>query len=326
MPVKNAGDFLSPCLDSILNQSIEDWELIAINDGSTDESESILQEYVDKDPRIRLQTNAGHGIIDALRQAYTLSTGVYITRMDADDLMYPHKLEILSKQLTQHGEGHLSIGNVEYISETTLGDGYKKYADWLNALTKQGSNWSDIYKECVIPSPCWMIHRRDLEGCGSFKSDIYPEDYDLCFRFYKAGLRCIPSQEIIHQWRDHKSRTSRTSEVYRDNRFLDLKLSYFLAIDHNPESKLVLWGAGKKGKLVAQFLLGHGIHFDWISNNPNKIGHTIYTKTITAQDTTTLHTEKQFLIAIGNPTEQEAIYTLLNDSGLIRGEHFFPLS
>jgi len=56
-------------------------------------------------------------------------------------------------------------------------------------LTAKGNNFQEIYKECVIPSPCWMIYRTDMDKCQAFLPNRYPEDYDLCFRFYENGMR-----------------------------------------------------------------------------------------------------------------------------------------
>ena len=81
--------------------------------------------------------------------------------MDSDDIMTPNKLEVLHNTLTYNGEGHLAIGQVKYISHTIVSEGYLAYENWLNALTAEGTNYSAIYKECVIPSPCWMVYRSD---------------------------------------------------------------------------------------------------------------------------------------------------------------------
>ena len=153
MPVKNAEPFLNDCIESILSQTDENWELLAVDDGSSDNSYQTLKSYADKDSRIQALRNSGSGIISALRLAYENSSGNLITRMDADDKMDSQKLEILKRNLNSSGKGHIAIGLVKYFSETTLGDGYLKYESWLNDLTSVGANYSDIYKECVIPSP-----------------------------------------------------------------------------------------------------------------------------------------------------------------------------
>ena len=162
-PFKNTSAFLEDCLISILNQSYTNWELIIVDDGSTDESFKIVEKFAESDSRINLLQNEGHGIIDALQLAFKHSKGNFITRMDSDDIMLPNKLEVLLNNLNTFGEKHVAVGLVEYFSDEGVGEGYKSYETWLNNLTKTGTNYSEIYKECVIPSPCWMIHRNDFE-------------------------------------------------------------------------------------------------------------------------------------------------------------------
>lgn len=276
MPVKNAGLFLEDCISSILNQTETRWELIAVNDESTDNSREILDSFAAKDDRIRVYNSYDSGIIPALRMAFSLSTGPLITRMDADDRMAPNKLRVLSQNLLNSGKGHIAIGQVKYFTDHgNIGDGYRKYENWLNGLTATGTNYSEVYKECVIPSPCWMVHRMELERCGAFNPDTYPEDYDLCFRFRKARLKPIPCKQVLHYWRDHPERTSRNDPNYADNTFLHLKLYWFLRSE-NPRRTIILWGAGSKGKRIAKELVTKEIPFYWVCDNPKKIGKEIY--------------------------------------------------
>lgn len=276
MPVKNAMPYLKACLDSILEQTYANWELIAINDGSEDHSKALLEQYAASDRRIQTYDNQGSGIIPALQQAYRHATGILITRMDADDIMMPSKIITMARALID--QSHVvAIGQVKYFSSTEiLGDGYRKYQDWLNGLTSSGDNFNEIYKECVIPSPCWMMHRAEFDDIGGFQSEIYPEDYDLAFRMYQAGYRVIPCNNVIHHWRDYPTRTSRTDDNYADNRFLNIKVHYFIKIDYDPNQQLVLWGAGNKGKQIAKLLIEKGLEFLWVCDNPNKIGQDIY--------------------------------------------------
>ena len=73
VPFKNTADYLEDCLGSILKQTLTNWELLIVDDGSTDDSRIIVQKYTDKDSRIQLFNNQGKGIIEALRTAYSLS-------------------------------------------------------------------------------------------------------------------------------------------------------------------------------------------------------------------------------------------------------------
>lgn len=324
MPVKNTAFFLSDCLHSILQQTEKDWELIAINDHSTDDSLGILQAFAKKDHRIKVFTNKGNGIIDALRLAYQYSQGQWVTRMDSDDLMLPEKLAILKSQLIQYGKGHLATGQVEYFSEVDLGDGYQKYQDWLNRLTKVGTNFQDIYKECVIPSPCWMIHRTDLETCQAFLPNRYPEDYDLCFRFYENGLIVIPNNQVLHQWRDYPNRTSRTDKNYADNRFLALKVHYFLKLELDKKRPLVVWGAGKKGKLIARLLIENKVNFHWVCNNERKIGKDIYGQRLQSFNAVQKMKQPQLIISVaGELPQREILQYLYQQSFKVGVDYYF---
>ena len=307
IPAKNAGKYLHDCLNSILDQTETDWECIVVNDNSTDDTLSIFEEYAAKDIRFSVFSNPNRGVITALRLAYAKCSGELIHRMDADDIMPKHKLATLKRLLLENGKGHVATGKVEYFSESTLGDGYKKYESWLNRLTETGSNFSELYRECVIASPCWMVYRSDFEKCGGFESDIYPEDYDLVFRFYEGGLSCLPCDEVLHLWRDYSVRSSRTSDLYADNRFLDIKCHYFLKLNFDESRPLIIWGAGRKGKAIAQYLIREGVVFHWLCNNPKKIGKDIYGVRMQSEAAIEELKKPQVIVAVANDEEQAVL-------------------
>ena len=307
IPFKNTATYLPECIDSILNQTFSEWEAIFVDDHSTDESAEIVRSYVKKDSRICCKKNNGVGIIDALQTGYPNCQGDFISRMDSDDVMMPQKLEAMYKDLCRHGKGHIALGLVEYFSEIGVSEGYKKYELWLNGLISKGNNFSELYKECVIPSPCWMVYRSDFDRCGGFQNNIYPEDYDLTFRFFQQGLRCIPSKKTLHCWRDYAIRTSRTSPHYAENSFLELKINYFLELSFDRSKTLVLWGAGKKGKKLASMLISRHIHFEWICDNPKKIGKNIYGKILKPWTILSESKQSQSIITVANEEAQEFI-------------------
>ena len=147
IPFKNTASFLPECIQSILEQQHQNWEVLAVDDHSTDNSWDIMVSYQEKDSRIKVFANNGEGIIAALRLAYLNSKGEFITRMDSDDIMAPQKLLVMLGSLIQQGMGHLAVGQVRYFSERGISNGYKRYEHWLNQLTETGSNYSEIYKE-----------------------------------------------------------------------------------------------------------------------------------------------------------------------------------
>ena len=304
VPFKNTEPYLGNCLDSVVKQSYTNWELLIVDDGSSDASYNLVQNYSNTENRIRLFRNEGSGIIDALKTAYKHVKGTLITRMDSDDLMAINKLDQMQQSLLTHGEGHLALGQVRYFSEKGIGNGYKRYETWLNSLTSKGTNFDEIYKECVIPSPCWMVYKTNFDRCGGFNPNTYPEDYDLAFRFYKQGLKCIASNEVLHHWRDYDIRTSRVDPHYAENSFLELKVNYFLELSYDKEKTIVIWGASHKGKRVAQMLIEKNVPFEWVCDNPKKIGKDIYNQILKPFEFLKSIKTYQSIVTVANPEAQ----------------------
>ncbi|MEJ6791261.1 MAG: glycosyltransferase family 2 protein [Lacinutrix sp.] len=311
IPFKNTQQFLGECLNSISKQTYTNWELLIIDDNSTDKSYDLVESYANNDKRIKLFKNEGSGIINALKLAFSKSTGTYITRMDSDDIMAEIKIETLLNALLLAGKNHISTGLVSCFSAQGISDGYKKYENWLNNLTGNGRNYSEIYKECVIPSPCWMINREDLLAINAFDPIRYPEDYDLTFRFYEAKYKVIPCNKTLHLWRDYGTRASRTDANYAENSFIDIKLHYFLKLDYNKSKTLVVWGAGKKGKSIAKKLIALNIPFQWICDNPKKIGKNIYDLDMKAFKHLEALENFQSIISVANGEQQIIIKNYL---------------
>lgn len=304
IPFKNTERFISECIGSIQRQTYTKWEAIFVNDSSEDSSHEIVENFAKYDNRIIVFKNQGSGIISALQTAFSNCKGTYITRMDSDDVMTPNRLEVMVGSLQKYGKKHLAVGQVKYFREDGVSNGYVRYERWLNNLTKTGSNYSEIYKECVIPSPCWMLHRDDFTACEGFEPNRYPEDYDLTFRFYKEGFTCIPCSEVLLHWRDYSTRTSRTHEHYAINYFLDIKVYYFLELDYDKHRPLAVWGAGNKGKTVAKLLIQKEIPFYWICDNEKKIGKDIYGQELFSFEYLEQLNRPQSIVTVANETEQ----------------------
>ena len=319
VPFKNPMPFFEDCLKSIINQTYVKLQIILVNDGSKDQSLELAQKFEEKDSRIEIIENNGNGIIDALNTGVKISKGKFITRMDADDIMNLEKIEILRKLLLKNGYEYISTGCVSYFSSNKkLGEGYLKYAEWLNELTIKNENFKDIYKECTIPSSCWMMYMNDFEKINGFKDLKYPEDYDFAFRTYYNNIKLITTKKVLHLWRDHPQRTSRNSIEYEFENFIPLKINYLIKHEFKNKEKLVLWGAGKKGKNIAKYLIEKSISFEWISNNSKKIGHNIYNKEIQSEDYMCLETNKLIICGIS-----EKIFETPENSKFNRFINFF---
>ncbi|WP_456459612.1 glycosyltransferase family 2 protein [Reichenbachiella sp.] len=277
MATKDTEPYLPSCLDSILAQTYPHWELIAVNDHSTDRTPEILEAYAQKDARVRVFHSTKPKLIPTLQEGYKHVSGTLINRMDSDDKMPADKLEVLVDEWQKHGKGTIIAGGTEhFVDEGEVGDGFLRYERWLNDVARRSVHYEEIYKECVIPSHSWLAHKDDFDAVGAFDSEIYPEDYDLTFRFYKHGMKIAGLDKVLHHWRDRSNRISRTWEEYKDNRHFDLKIKNFYELDRDKSRPLILWGAGRNGKDMAKLLLQWENHFHWVCDNKNKIGKDVY--------------------------------------------------
>ena len=115
VPFKNTESYIVECLDSIVQQTYSHWELIIIDDGSTDASYQLVQNYANSDARIHLLSNTGNGIIEALRTGYKLAKGTFVTRMDSDDVMALNFIE-----RAKNGESNiLWPGKVKFFAQSS---------------------------------------------------------------------------------------------------------------------------------------------------------------------------------------------------------------
>lgn len=324
MAAKDTAQYLPACLDSIIAQTYTDWELIVANDHSTDGTPQILEEYAAKDSRIRVIHSERHLLIPTLKEAYALRRGTLINRMDSDDKMPDYKLQVLVDEWDKYGKGHIIAGGTEhFVDEGEVGEGFLKYEQWLNDVARKSAHYEQIYQECVIPSHCWLIHKDDFEKVDGFEPEIYPEDYDLCLRFYKEGLKVIGIDYILHYWRDRSNRISRTWHCYKDNRYFDLKLRYFYEIDRNKKRPLVLWGGGRNGKDMAKLLQEKGDTFHWVCDNERKIGKDIYGVRMEHYDKIGEFENPQIMIVVTSPDGKKAIHKQLLDWGKKPVEDFW---
>ncbi|MFC4633006.1 glycosyltransferase family 2 protein [Dokdonia ponticola] len=316
MAVKDTAPYLHDCINSIINQTYQNWELIAVNDHSTDATPEILAAFAKADPRIRVFHSDIPKLIPTLQRGYREVKGTLINRMDSDDKMPDYKIQVLVDEWHKHGKGHVIAGGTEhFVDEGEVGDGFLRYERWLNEVARTSTHYQQIYKECVIPSHCWLLHKEDLDAVGAFDPIIYPEDYDLCFRMYRHGLKIIGIDYILHHWRDRSNRISRTWDEYKDNRYFDLKMRFFYEIDRDYSRPLVLWGAGRNGKDMAKILQSYKDTFHWVSNNQKQIGKDIYGVRMQSFKDIPSIKNSQILIVVSSPDGKKEIQALLDTWG-----------
>jgi len=177
LPVYNAQSYLRESIDSILAQSFKDFELIIINDGSTDASLKIIDSYTDERITLINQENAGLPI--SLNRAIRVAKGQYLARQDADDVSLPDRLAEQVAYLDTHPQCALLGTWADILVETTPTD------RGLNHPHLNGDiQIKLLFFNCFVHSSV-MIRKIALEKSGLYPEDpdkFPPEDYDLWLR------------------------------------------------------------------------------------------------------------------------------------------------
>src|SRR5690606_4588030 len=109
-------------------------------------------------------------------------------------------------------------------------------------------------------SPNWICRKEELKTYELFENLNYPEDYDLVFAWYRNGFKIKALNKETLLWREHPSRTSRTSKHYQQSAFFKLKLKRFMEIDYKSGDSILLVGRGQKMKLCKDFFKSQNVH------------------------------------------------------------------
>ena len=134
MAAKDTAPYLRECIDSIVAQTYSNWELIAVNDHSSDATPDILEAYAKRDQRIKVVHSKRNLLIPALKEGYAEATGELINRMDSDDRMPQDKIEVLVREWLKVGKGHIIAGGTEhFVDEGEVGGGFLRYEQWFES-------------------------------------------------------------------------------------------------------------------------------------------------------------------------------------------------
>jgi glycosyltransferase involved in cell wall biosynthesis len=204
MPVYNGASYLREAIDSILAQTFVDFEFLIVNDGSTDNSNALIDAY--RDPRIRhLQMKTNGGIVKALNHGLENAQGELVVRMDADDIALPHRLQRLVEFMDAHSDVGVCGSWVEYFGNKA---GIVKTAVTHNEIIWNLTSGSPLFHPTVaIRSE--VLKRHQLKYSETV---LHAEDYDLWERMsWVSKFSNVP--EVLLKYR---ITNSSVSAVYRD--------------------------------------------------------------------------------------------------------------
>lgn len=285
LPCYNAEETIAEALQSLTAQTYPDFEIIAIDDGSTDQTLAILESWSNLDNRLKVFQQDHQGIIAVSNQGLEHCQGRFIARMDADDRTHPDRLKLQTAFLKQHPEIAVVGSLVEGFPAHQVGKGFHLYYDWLNSLVSPEDIAREIYIESPLANPSTMFRKEIIQKAGGYQDHGWPEDYDLWLRLHLAGNQFAKIPEILLAWREHPGRLTHQDSRYSVKNFLRAKAHYLARGPARNRDAVIIWGAGMTGRRLSKHLIREGLSVAaFIDIDPKKIGSTRRGKPVLARE------------------------------------------
>jgi glycosyltransferase involved in cell wall biosynthesis len=318
LPCRDAAAHVTEAAASLAAQTFRDYEVIAVDDGSTDGTADLLDAWSDRDRRVRVLHTPPRGLVPALAAALDLAGGEIIARMDGDDIAQPERLARQVEWLDRDRELAACGTRVRYFPREAVRGGALRYERWLNGLTRPAELERDLFVECPVAHPTLAIRRTALDAAGGYRDPGWPEDYDLVLRLWLRGSAIANVPEPLLAWREGAHRLSRNDARYSEAAFRRCKVHYLGRGFLSRIAGVVVWGAGPVGKGFARELLaqGHALRA-FVDLDPRKIGQTVYDAPVIEPGGLAAFPDAFVVAAVGSASARAEIRTAFADAGRV---------
>lgn len=317
LPVRDAALTLGECLESLRRQTLEDHEVVAVDDGSRDGSADLLRAAAAADARVRVVRSSGPGgLVAALNTGIAAARAPLVARMDADDRCPATRLALQAEALDRNpGVGVLAT-RVRAMGDA-VGPGMQAYVEWSNGLLDDAAIRRDLLVESPLVHPSVMMRTATLRALGGYRDDGGPEDYDLWLRAAQGGMRFSKLGDVLLEWRDSPRRLTRTDARYAPARFFARKHRALLQGPLLGRGPVVIWGAGEIGKAWSRALRESGVPVRaFVEVDPRKLGQRIHDVPVVEPEAAVAFGEALHLAAVGQRGARERIRAFARARGL----------
>ena len=248
IPTHNYGHYISETLESLLEQTEQQWECIIIDDGSSDETREVVNSYVLQDSRFSYIYQDCQGVSAARNVGLAMAKGEYIQFLDADDVLLPRKLEMHKKYLEQHLDIDIVYSNTRYFANndrTVLSYSFDMNdKEWMPMTNEVNTALCYLLQYNIMPIHAPLSRANLLQKVGYFTTATrYCEDWDYWLRcaIHSADIRYLDQPEAISLIRVHQASATNNSIAMATGARL-VKERAYLFIESNPDkvSSLVL--------------------------------------------------------------------------------------
>jgi glycosyltransferase involved in cell wall biosynthesis len=201
MPMLNAGRYVAEAIDSILNQTYEDFELLVANDGSTDGCEEIVRDFEKHDARVKLlHRTENRGIVYTRNELLEHTTGEFTAMMDADDICMPERFEKQVEWLDAHPD-YVAVGSRVLLIDP---EGNPMCTLPIRETHEEIDKWHiEVASGTAMANPTVTMRTQAVRDVGGYDEDaIWAEDYDLFLRLGEHGKLATMPDVFLH-YRQH---------------------------------------------------------------------------------------------------------------------------
>jgi glycosyltransferase involved in cell wall biosynthesis len=203
MPAYNASRFIAHAIESVLAQTWQDFELIVINDGSTDTTLEIAEKYAAQDGRVKVYTQPNLGFAETLHRGFQLAASDWVFRMDADDLMRPNRLERQLAFIAEHPELSVASSLVRHIDNNGRVIGKDNSRLFTHEAIEKLVAANELIGFC---HPAVALRKSAVQAVGGYRKQFWPaEDIDLWSRLAEHGYKMLVQPEYLLDYRMHGS-------------------------------------------------------------------------------------------------------------------------
>jgi glycosyltransferase involved in cell wall biosynthesis len=226
LPYHNAAATLDAAIGSIAAQSMRDWELLLVDNASTDNGPSIAGLWAGRDPRITLLHEPVKSIAHALNTGIEIAQAEFIARMDADDISHPERLAHQLAYMMENPEVGVLGTRTTFNTTVDKSSGMMWFVQWQNAILTPEHHFVKRFIDAPLAHPTVMFRRELVERHGGYGTGPVPEDHELWLRWMDAGVRFAKLPEELLIWNDHPERLSRTHPNYSVHSFYRTKVKW----------------------------------------------------------------------------------------------------
>jgi glycosyltransferase involved in cell wall biosynthesis len=201
LPAFNSGKLISQAIESVLVQTWRDFELIVIDDGSTDNTLEVVNQYAAQDERIKVYTQPNSGMAETLNRGIGLAANEWVFRMDNDDLMRPNRLERQMAFVQEHPELAVASSLVRHIDGSNRVIGKDNSKLFTHEAIDKLVTANELIGFC---HPAVALRKSAVQAVGGYRKQFWPaEDIDLWSRLAENGYKMLVQPEYLLDYRMH---------------------------------------------------------------------------------------------------------------------------